>query len=400
MKLNKNVVVALSGGVDSSVAALILKKKGYNVIGLFMYNWEDNKYFNKKCNLTQDGLDAMLIAEKINIPFQIINLKYEYKKYIINYMYSEYSKGNTPNPDILCNKYIKFNFFLKKAFSLGFNNIATGHYARIKKITKNGKLIYRLLSAIDYNKDQSYFLCQLNQYQLSRSIFPLGEYNKKTVRKIAYEAGLITANKKDSQGLCFVGKICLKDFLKHKINSKKGYVINISNNSILYNKNNKKIKYNSKLDELTDLSKDIIYKIDDGEIVGTHDGAHVFTKGQRKGIGIGGYKEAIFVIGIDIKNNIVYTGIGKNHPGLYKKIIFIKKNKINWIRDDLKLNNIKNNMNVLCRIRYRQPLQNAILYKIKDGIFIEFEKHQLSVSKGQFAAWYLNEEIIGSGVIS
>ncbi|WP_185872287.1 tRNA 2-thiouridine(34) synthase MnmA [Blattabacterium cuenoti] len=394
--MQKIVAVGLSGGVDSSVAALILKKKGYKVIGLFMHNWEEEDYVDNKCNTwKEDIIDAMLVSQQLNIPFQVIEMKNEYKKYVINYMFNEYSLGKTPNPDILCNREIKFNFFLKKAIDLGADCIATGHYVYKKKIIKNKKIIYRLLIGKDLNKDQSYFLCQLTQYQLKKSLFPLGLLTKNQVRKIAHQNGLHNAHKKESQGLCFVGKIKLSKFLQKKILPKKGEVICITTDSFI-DKENK--SFFSKEEELFFLSRKKKYKKSDGKVIGYHQGAHCFTKGQRKGISLGGYSEPLFVIETDVKNNIVYTGIGKKHPGLYRKYLFIQEKNIHWLREDLSINEGEK-MDVFCRIRYRQPLQKSKLYKIKKGMFIEFEKMQCAITEGQFAVWYLGKELIGSGII-
>ncbi|WP_185866087.1 tRNA 2-thiouridine(34) synthase MnmA [Blattabacterium cuenoti] len=391
------IVVGLSGGVDSSVAALILKKKGYEVIGLFMHNWEEeDSVFNKCTTWKEDKIDAMLVSKQLNIPFQVIEMKKEYKKYVINYMFNNYKSGKTPNPDILCNKEIKFNIFLKKAIDLGADFIATGHYVNKEKIIKNKKTIYRLLIGKDLNKDQSYFLCQLTQYQLEKSLFPLGLLTKNQVRKIAEKNGLRNAYKKESQGICFVGKIKLPNFLKKKIIPKKGEVVNINSDASVYKE---KKNFFSKEEELFFLSRKKKYKKSDGKIIGYHQGAHSFTKGQRKGIAVGGYKEALFVLETDVKENIVYTGMGKKHPGLYKKSLFIQEENIHWIRKDLSLNEGEK-MDVFCRIRYRQPLQKSKLYKIKKGMFIEFEIMQCAITEGQFAAWYLGKELVGSGVIS
>ncbi|WP_185856169.1 tRNA 2-thiouridine(34) synthase MnmA [Blattabacterium cuenoti] len=389
------VVVGLSGGVDSSVAALLLKKKGYEVIGLFMLNWGDS-IFDTQCSLWKDSVDAMLVAQELNIPFQVIEMRKEYKESIINYMFNEYKSGKTPNPDILCNQKIKFNLFLKRAIDLGADFIATGHYVNKQKIIKNNQEIYRLLIGKDSNKDQSYFLCRLTQYQLKKSLFPLGKLTKNQVRKIAEKNKLCNADKKDSQGLCFVGKIHLMKFLQKEIYPKKGEIINIDSNSMIYRKK----KYSlSKEEELFFLSQKIGYQKSDGKLIGYHKGAQYFTIGQRKGISLGGYKEALFVIETDINKNIVYTGMGKNHPGLYKKSLFIENKDIHWIRKDLSLSDGEK-MNVFCRIRYRQPLQKAKLHKIKRGILIEFEMLQCAITKGQFAVWYLEKELIGSGIIS
>jgi tRNA (5-methylaminomethyl-2-thiouridylate)-methyltransferase len=390
----QKVVVGLSGGVDSSVAALILKKKGYKVIGLFMHNWEDKD--SNECTWKKDSIDAMLVCKQLNIPFQIVNMKNEYNKHVINYMFNEYKLGKTPNPDILCNKEIKFNVFLKIALDLGANFIATGHYVNKEKIVKNRKTIYRLLIGKDLNKDQSYFLCQLTQYQLEKSLFPLGSLTKNQVRKIAETHQLCNAHKKESQGLCFVGKITLPKFLKKRIAPKKGEIVFINSTASMYKE--KKFFF-SKEKELFFLSRKKKYKKSDGKIIGYHQGAFYFTKGQRKGLSLGGYKEALFVIDTDVKENIVYTGMGKNHPGLYRKSLFIKEENIHWIREDLTLLE-GSKMDVFCRIRYRQPLQKSILYKIKKGIFIEFDKMQCAITEGQFAVWYLGKELIGSGIIS
>lgn len=390
--MRKRIIVGLSGGVDSSVTAFLLKKQNYEVIGVFMKNWDDSK-----CTWVADSTDAMLVAQKLNIPFQIIDFIDEYKKYVINYMYYEYSVGNTPNPDVICNKKIKFDFFLKAAKSLGADYIATGHYVIKDSFIKNGNIIYKLISSVDKNKDQSYFLCQLNQYQLSKSLFPLGVFTKEKVRKIASELGLITANKKDSQGLCFVGKICIKEFLSDKIPIKNGKIIEILDSSPLYKK--EKIFNKKKEERLFLLAKNISYKEKDGKIIGIHDGAFFLTKGQRKGIKIGGYKKPIFVIAKDIIKNIIYVGMGKNHPGLYKKVLFIREEELHWIRKDLSISN-GYKMNVYCRIRYKQILQKALLYKVYNGLYIEFENYQSSITEGQFAVWYIQNEMIGSGIIS
>ncbi|QIK16887.1 tRNA 2-thiouridine(34) synthase MnmA [Blattabacterium sp. DPU] len=391
----QKVVIGLSGGVDSSVAALILKKKGYEVIGLFMHNWEEENY-NNKCTWKEDCIDAMLVAKQLNIPFQVIEMKNEYKKRVINYMFHEYRLGKTPNPDILCNKEIKFNVFLKKALDLGADFIATGHYVKKEKIIKNKKTIYRLLIGKDLNKDQSYFLCQLTQYQLEKSLFPLGLLTKNQVRKIAEIHKLWNAHKKESQGLCFVGKINFPNFLKKKIFPKKGEIVCINSNASVYLE--KKIFF-SKEEELFFISRKKKYKKTDGEIIGYHQGAYYFTKGQRKGIALGGYQEALFVIDTDVEKNIVYTGMGKKHPGLYRKSLFIQEKNIHWIREDLSLFEGEK-MDVFCRIRYRQPLQKSKLHKIKEGMFVEFENMQCAITEGQFAVWYLGKELIGSGVIS
>lgn len=391
----KKVIVGLSGGVDSSVAAMLLKEQGYEVIGLFLRNWSYPNYReNEKCHWIEDSIDAMLICKKLNIPFYIIDMSIEYKKLIVDYMFKEYSCGRTPNPDVLCNRDIKFNIFLKQAISLEADFIATGHYAICKK--KKNHTMYQLLEGADKKKDQSYFLCQLNQEHLSKIIFPVGKYNKKQVRKKAEEAGLITAKKKDSQGLCFVGKVRISDFLQTQLKCKLGFIIEISSEDPIYQ---------SPITPFVDKELGLIslftnrrrYKF--GKVIGQHYGAQFFTKGQRKGLRIGGYTEGLFVLETDIENNIIYVGIGENHPGLYKNALFIKEEDIHWIRKDLTLIQV-NKLNVKCRIRYRQDLQHAQLQRVKKGLYIVFEKPQKSLTEGQFAAWYLKEELIGSGIIS
>jgi len=394
----QTVVVGLSGGVDSSVAAYLLKEQGYNVIGLFMRNWNDASVtLEDECPWVEDSADALMVAEKLGIPFQVIDLSDVYKERIVDYMFAEYEKGRTPNPDVLCNREIKFDIFLKTAMELGADYVATGHYARREEIeTENGK-IYRLLAGRDKNKDQSYFLCQLNQEQLSKALFPIGELEKPEVRRIAKELDLVTADKKDSQGLCFIGKVSLPDFLQQQLKPKTGEIIEISQNLSVYSE--EKPQFFSKWEELAHEVKGVSYDKSLGKVVGKHDGAHYFTKGQRKGLGIGGKEEPLFVIDTDVKENIIYTGQGKSHPGLFKKALYIQEDEIHWVREDLKLNTDET-MEAMVRIRYRQPLQKTILHKAEKGLYIEFEKSQSAITEGQFAAWYLDEELIGSGVIN
>ncbi|WP_265614201.1 tRNA 2-thiouridine(34) synthase MnmA [Bacteroidetes bacterium endosymbiont of Geopemphigus sp.] len=392
------VVVGLSGGVDSSVAAMLLKQQGYEVIGLFMRNWNDESIIiDKQCSWIEDSIDAMLVAQQLNIPFQIVDMSKMYKKRIVDYMFKEYASGRTPNPDILCNREIKFDLFLKKALSLKADFIATGHYVRCKKSSKDQHALYRLLSGVDKQKDQSYFLCQLNQLQLSKSLFPLGNLEKKEVRKYAEKAALVTAKKKDSQGLCFIGKVRLPEFLQQKLKPKTGDIIEIPPDTDIYDKQKNFSELNE--EKYAFLARNYIYNKTCGKVIGKHLGAHYFTKGQRKGLGIGGHTEGLFVIDTDIKQNIVYVGMGKNHPGLYKGALFVKENDIHWLRKDLELNKGEK-LKVKCRIRYRQSLQSACLYKVENGLYAIFEKSQVSITEGQFAAWYIDEELIGSGVIS
>ncbi|MCK5825241.1 MAG: tRNA 2-thiouridine(34) synthase MnmA [Ichthyobacteriaceae bacterium] len=394
----KKVVVGLSGGVDSSVAAYVLKQQGYDVVGVFMINWHDTSVtISDECPWLDDSNDAMMVAEKLGIPYQVVDLSERYHTKVVDYMFSEYEKGRTPNPDVLCNREIKFAEFMDIAIGLGADFVATGHYARKGTEVINGKEVYKLLAGKDNNKDQSYFLCQLSQKQLEKTLFPIGEMTKPEVREIAKELDLITADKKDSQGICFVGKVKLPDFLKQQLKPKDGNIVEMLKSSKKYIAD--KTEFSSKEEELKFLSDRIIYTEDDGEIVGIHQGAHFYTKGQRKGLGVGGKVEPLFVIETDVKSNTVYTGQGHNHPGLLKRALFISSNEIHWVREDLKLQNGET-LNVSARIRYRQPLQKAIIYMFETGMYIEFEEYQSAISEGQFAAWYIDDELIGSGVIN
>lgn len=365
-----------------------------------MKNWTNDKVISSyQCSWIEDSNDALLIAKKLDIPFQIIDLSKEYKNRIINYMFNEYQKGNTPNPDILCNREIKFNIFLKIALSFGADYIATGHYVQKKTLVNphNGKIIYRLIAGNDRYKDQSYFLCQLNQYKLSKTLFPIGNLKKKQVRKIAKNLNFITSEKKDSQGLCFVGKISLPVFLQQKLIVKKGKIIEIFSNFSSYSKIQPKFK--NLTAKLLYESINYNYNSSSGKIIGEHNGAHFFTKGQRKGLKIGGYKDPIFVLYNDIKKNNIYVGEGKNHPGLFKKTIFIPFLGSNWIRKDLALKKYQN-IKVYSRIRYRQLLQSSVLYREDIGYFLRFNKKISGISEGQFAACYINNELIFSGIIN
>jgi len=394
----KRVVIGLSGGVDSSVAAYLLKEQGYEVIGLFMKNWHDDSVtISDECPWLEDSNDAMLVAEKLGIPFQTVDLSKQYKERIVDYMFNEYKKGRTPNPDVLCNREIKFDVFLKIALELGADFVATGHYCRKGIINKNGKPIYQLLTGKDDNKDQSYFLCQLSQEQLAKSLFPIGELTKPEVRKIASDLNLITAEKRDSQGLCFIGKVKLPDFLQQQLKPKEGIIVEIPKEKEFYTE--KTLNFDSQIEKLKYLSSKLEYTSKDGKIVGKHQGAHYFTKGQRKGLAVGGTPEPLFVIDTDVSENIIYTGQGKEHPGLFRKALFIYNEELHWIRKDLELKDDES-LEVMARIRYRQPLQKANLYKTNSGLYIEFDKPQSAITEGQFAAWYLKEELVGSGVIS
>lgn len=395
----KKVVVGLSGGVDSSVAAYLLKEQGYDVIGLFMKNWHDDSVtISEECPWLEDSNDALIVAEKLGIPFQTVDLSKEYKERIVDYMFREYEMGRTPNPDVLCNREIKFDVFMKIALQLGADYVATGHYCRKGIITnEKGAETYRLLAGKDGNKDQSYFLCQLSQDQLAKTLFPIGELTKPEVRQIAAENNLVTADKKDSQGLCFIGKVRLPDFLQQKLKPKKGVIVEVSSDVSQYNRS--KPAFANKEDELAYFSEKPVYHVEDGKVVGEHQGAHYFTKGQRKGLDVGGTPEPLFVIETDVKDNVIYTGQGKSHPGLYRRTLFVNENEIHWVRPDLTLK-ADETMHVLARIRYRQPLEKATLYKIDSGLYVDFENWQSAITEGQFVAWYVGDELLGSGVIS
>lgn len=394
----KRVVVGMSGGVDSSVAAYLLKEQGYEVIGMFMKNWHDDSVtISKECPWLEDSNDAMIVAQNLGIPFQAIDLSKEYKERIVDYMFDEYQKGRTPNPDVLCNREIKFDIFLKAAIKLKADYIATGHYCRKAEEIVDGKTTYKLLAGKDNNKDQSYFLCQLTQDQLSKALFPIGELTKPEVRQIAKEIGLITADKKDSQGLCFIGKVRLPEFLQQKLEPKRGKVIEVPADAPLYKE--RVLAGDHDTPDLQELTKHIVYTEDDGKVVGEHTGAHYFTIGQRKGLNIGGTPEPLFIIETDTENNIIYTGQGENHPGLYKKGLFINNEDIHWVRPDMEIPTGASK-DYLVRIRYRQTLEKATLYKEANGLYIIFENPQKAIAPGQFAVWYENDELIGSGVIS
>ncbi|MFV0190157.1 MULTISPECIES: tRNA 2-thiouridine(34) synthase MnmA [unclassified Empedobacter] len=395
----KRVVVGLSGGVDSSVTAYLLKEQGYDVIGLFMRNWNDASVtLEDECPWIEDSADALLVAKKLDIPFQVIDMSDSYKERIVDYMFNEYEQGRTPNPDVLCNREIKFDLFLKTALELGADYVATGHYARkTSTIDENGKEIFQLLKGYDNNKDQSYFLCQLSQDQLSKALFPIGDIEKPEVRRIAQEQGLVTANKKDSQGLCFIGKVSLPEFLQQQLKPKEGVIVEIAKD---WNGYKREIPtFANKYEALDFEAKGFSYKQEDGEIVGKHQGAHYFTRGQRKGLGVGGKVEPLFIIDTDVETNVVYTGQGADHPGLLKKALFIKEEEVHWVREDLTLK-ANETMEVMARIRYRQPLQKAILHKAENGMYVEFEKPQSAITEGQFCAWYVEDELLGSGVIN
>ena len=395
----KRVVVGLSGGVDSSVAAYLLQKQGYEVIGLFMKNWHDDSVtISDECPWLEDSNDALMVAEKLGIPFQTVDMSVPYKQRIVDYMFREYERGRTPNPDVLCNREIKFATFLEYALNLGADYVATGHYCRKDTIEVNGQNIYRLLAGKDQNKDQSYFLCQLSQAQLGRALFPIGDLQKSEVRAIAKELGLVTAEKKDSQGLCFVGKVRLPEFLQQQLAPKKGDIIQIPNTWQGYQDKESSKLFECYEDELKYYAEKYHYSPTDGKVIGQHDGAHFFTIGQRKGLHVGGTVEPLFVIDTDTEKNIIYVGEGHAHPGLFRRTLFVKKEDIHWIRTDLALS-LHQTMETMVRIRYRQPLQKATLYLNDSGLYIDFTTPQSAITSGQFAAWYIEDELIGSGEI-
>jgi tRNA-specific 2-thiouridylase len=393
------VVVGLSGGVDSSVAAYLLQEQGHEVIGMFMKNWHDTSVtISDECPWIDDSNDAIMVAESLGIPFQTIDLSEEYKKRIVDYMFAEYEAGRTPNPDVLCNREIKFDVFLNAAVQLGADYVATGHYCRKEEIDTSEGKVYRLLAGIDGNKDQSYFLCQVTQKQLSKALFPIGHLTKPEVREIAAKMGLATATKKDSQGLCFIGKVRLPEFLQQQLKPKTGNIIEIALDSSLYS-NIETPRYSSSDEDLHAFTSAIKYQETDGKIVGEHSGAHYFTIGQRKGLNVGGKAEGMFVIATDTITNTIYVGMGDQHPGLIRNGLFVPQADVHWIREDLKLA-IGEEKDFLLRIRYRQALANGRLYQREEGIYILFENPTKAIAAGQFAAWYLDDELVGSGVIS
>lgn len=390
----KRVVVGLSGGVDSSVTAHLLQQEGYEVIGLFMRNWHDETVtLSNDCPWIDDSNDALLVAEHLGIPFQVLDLSKEYKERIVDYMFAEYEAGRTPNPDVLCNREIKFDVFLKAAMELGADYVATGHYCR-KTTSEDG--IHHLLTGLDPNKDQSYFLCQLSQEQLSKALFPIGNLQKSEVRAIAKEIGLVTADKKDSQGLCFVGKISLPEFLQQKLEVKHGKIIEISELESQF-KDYSNIPID--LDHVIELSKEFIYAPTMGTEVEKHIGAHYYTIGQRKGLHIGGRPNPSFVIGIDTQTNTVYSGQKDDHPGLNKWALKIETTEMHWVNPDFAMNTgDKKEFDI--RIRYRQSFQKGTLTRLEDGYYILFDKKQRGITPGQFSALYLKDELVGSGIIS
>ena len=389
----KRVVIGLSGGVDSSVAAYLLKEQGYDVVGLFMVNWHDTTgTLEGDCPWHDDRVFAELVAKRLDIPLHVVDLSEQYRQRVVDYMFAEYERGRTPNPDVLCNREIKFDVFLKEALKLGADYVATGHYCRCDEVEgADGQTRYRLLAGSDPNKDQSYFLCQLSQDQLSRAMFPVGGLLKPEVRRIAEEQHLATAKRKDSQGICFVGKVDLPVFLQQKLEKRKGNIHEILPSWRGYERVVSE-------DNLAALAKPYSYTVRDGKKIGEHNGAHFYTIGQRKGLGVGGRPEPLFIIATDVEQNVIYMGQGEDHPGLYRRALHIAENEIHWVRPDLAMSEGERR-HYQVRIRYRQPLQGAELIRTRDGLYIRFDEPQRGITAGQFAAWYDGEELVGSGVI-
>lgn len=386
------VVVGLSGGVDSSVAAYLLKEQGHEVIGLFMRNWHDTTgTLEGDCTWYDDQVFAELVAKRLDIPFRFVDLSEEYKRRVVDYMFSEYEQGRTPNPDVLCNREIKFDVFLKEALKMGADYVATGHYCRKAEEVVDGRTVYRLLAGADKNKDQSYFLCQLTQEQLRYALFPIGDMLKPEVREVAQAQKLATAKRKDSQGICFVGKVDLPVFLQQQIAAKQGNVHEILPTWRGYGKAVAE-------DDLAALAEPFHYTVRDGKKIGVHNGAHFYTIGQRKGLGIGGRKESLFVLATDVKENVIYVGEGDSHTGLYRRALRIQPDEVHWVEPS-ECMQVGERRRYQVRIRYRQPLQEAELICCEDGLYILFDEPQRGIAAGQFAAWYDGEVLSGSGVI-
>lgn len=395
------VVVGLSGGVDSSVAAYLLKEQGHDVTAMFMINWHETiGTLAGDCPWNDDLIFAELVARKLDIPFKTVDFSEQYSKRVVDYMFDEYKRGRTPNPDVLCNREVKFELFVKAALECGAEYVATGHYCRKETTIINGKEVHRLLAGTDPSKEQSYFLCQVKQEQLHKALFPIGHLYKKEIREIAKAQGFATAEKRDSQGICFVGKIDLPTFLQQKLSASEGETIEIAKDSP-HNPGYVKPDFSKEYteDELKTFAAPARYSKSDGIVAGKHQGAHFFTIGQRKGLNIGGRMEPLFVLGIDVDENAVYVGQGHDHPGLNRYGLFIPSDEIHWIRPDIALK--PGETKTCCaRVRYRQPLQVARLIQTKNGLFILFENQQRGITAGQFAAWYYEDELVGSGVIA
>ena len=396
--MKKKVVIGLSGGVDSSIAAFKLQEQGFDVEALFMINWKDASVtIRGDCTWEEDLVVAKLVAKKLDIPLHVVDSSEQYMQKVADYMFAEYQKGRTPNPDVLCNREIKFDVFLDRVKEIGADYFATGHYAKKETVIQDGKTIYRLLAGDDKNKDQSYFLCQLSQSQLEKALFPIGDIEKPEVRRIAAELDLATAYRKDSQGLCFIGKVDLPTFLQQKLAPKEGNIILIPHKKVV-NENHLAQNIENEKERVKTLCQHRTFKSEDGSIVGKHNGAHYFTIGQRRGLNVGGMKAPLFVIGTDVIENNIYVGMGKDHPGLYRSGLFIPKDDLHWVRPDMEMQ-IGERRDYLARIRYRQALVDATLYRYEEGMYITFKETQRGITSGQFAAWYDDNELIGSGVI-
>ena len=396
------VVVGLSGGVDSSVAAYLLKEQGHEVIGLFMVNWHDTTgTLEGDCPWHDDRLFAELVAKRLDIALHVVDLSEEYRHRVVDYMFAEYEAGRTPNPDVLCNREIKFDVFLREALKLGADFVATGHYCRKQTTTlPDGTECYHLLAGSDPNKDQSYFLCQLSQEQLRHALFPIGHLLKPEVRQIAQEQGLATAKRKDSQGICFVGKVDLPTFLQQKLAKKVGNIHEIKAEWPKFGRRPLPdyADPNPTDEQLEALAAGWHYTVRDGKKIGTHNGAHFYTVGQRKGLGIGGRKESLFILGTDVAENVIYVGEGDSHPGLWRPALKIANEVMHWVDPDRTLAT-GDTLRCEVRIRYRQPLQQATLFCREAGLYLLFDEPQRGITAGQFAALYDHEELIGSGVI-
>lgn len=421
------ICVGLSGGVDSSVAALLLKQQGYDVFAMFMQNWHDTEgTLHGDCEWEEDKFVAEMVARRIGIPFYFVDLSAQYRQRVVDYMFSEYEKGRTPNPDVLCNREIKFDAFLEAARKLGATHVATGHYCR-KRENPDGT--FSLLEGVDPGKDQSYFLCQLSQEQLSAALFPIGDLCKDEVRRLAVEADLPSAQKKDSQGICFVGKVDLPVFLQQKLKSVEGDIVEVYDkfyeDSDFYNKQMELLSEvreavaTGRISDISDetlefLSRPVTYETIAfktetyrsghkhikktrnkanpwAKVVGKHDGAQFFTLGQRKGLRVGGHEQPLFVIETDVARNIVYVGEGEEHKGLYRSVMKLDLPEVHYIRPCYELHD-GDVRRVRVRIRYRQPLQGAVLIMRLSGLFVVFDEPQRSITPGQFAAVHLSED--------
>jgi tRNA-specific 2-thiouridylase len=397
--VKKRVVIGLSGGVDSSVAGFILKSQGYDVTALFMRNWNDTTgLIQGECHWEDDLMFAEMVARKLNIPLHLVDLSVPYRERVVDYMFNEYGKGRTPNPDVLCNREIKFDSFAVEAQKLGADYVATGHYCRKEMTGTDNEPVFRLLSGVDRNKDQSYFLCQVSQEQLRFSLFPIGGLTKPEVRRIAEEQGLATAARKDSQGICFVGKVHLPSFLQQQLAAREGDVVEMPADFFRQDQSAGLPGADATDSQLATCTHPHSFDPSAGKKIGRHHGAHFFTTGQRKGINIGGYTEPLYVLASDVEQNILFVGEGDSHPGLYRKGLRIREDEIHWIRTDLKMDEGERR-EYMVRIRYRQPLQKAALFRRSGGLFIVFDQLQRGIAPGQFAAWYDGEELLGSGVI-